>query len=260
MLPESVAGHRVGVVPGHRMLWMEGHPAVEGLARPRDLVAAQERVLAALDAADLPAGRDGGCARLDTTVTLGTPDRETGLALLAGFAVVDVPRTKPVVWGRPPETVYWTAWASGKTLARAYDKGLESNLAARGRMIRLEAQTRYTKEARRAVTDLEPAQTFTKRFTPVAEATEGLTAATFPAVADRVAELVQEGRIKPLAASRLIGYLALQGRMAMPGRTRRRYRHELRELGLVLVDPLEDPVDVDLGEALDAALAAWSDG
>lgn len=258
--PEKIAGHRVGVLPGHRMLWMEGHPAVEGLAQPSDLAAAEKRLHEAIAAANLPIGRDAGCGRLDSTVTLAMPDSSTGLAFLAGLAVVDVPRSKPAVYGRPPETVYFLSEVGGRKLARAYDKGLESKTAPRGLRIRLEAQTRYTKEARRAVNDLDPARSFSKRFTPVAEATDGLTAATFPVVADRVAELVQDGRLTTLQAEKLLGYLALQGRMPIHPRTRRRRRRELRRHGLVLVDPLEDPVDVDLGEALDAALAAWSNG
>lgn len=256
--PELIAGHRVGVIPEHRMLWMEGHPSQDGLAHPRDLPAAEHRVLAALDAAGLPTGRDAGCSRLDVTTTLAAPDQQTGLTLLAGLGLVDVPRTKPSVIGRPPQTVSWLSPTGHKVLARAYDKGLEAGLAPRGRLIRLEAQTRYTKEARRAVKDLDPAGAFARRFTPVAQAADGLTAATFPALKERVIELVQAGRLTPQQAERLIGHLAVGGRIRFPARTRYRRQRELRDHGLVMVDALADPIDVDLGEALDAALAAWS--
>jgi hypothetical protein len=256
--PQKLAGHNVGVMPGHRLLWMEGHPAEGRLASRAELPAAEQRLLEAVESAGLPTGRDAGCARLDSTATLAAPDMETGLTLLAGLGLVDVPRTKPSVIGRPPQTVTWLSPTGHKVLARAYDKGLEGSLAPRGRLIRLEAQTRYTKEARRAVIDLDPEGAFAKRFTPVAQSADGLTAATFPAVTDRVAELVTAGRITPQQAERLIGHLALTGKIALPRRTRFRRQRELRDAGLVMVDALNDPIDVDLGEALYTALAGWS--
>ena len=240
------------------MLWMEGHPVEGRLARADELPAAEGRLLEAVADAGLPLGRDAGCSRLDSTATLAAPDTETGLTLLAGLGLVDVPRTKPSVIGRPPQTVTWLTPTGHKVLGRAYDKGLEAALAPRGRLIRLEAQTRYTKETRRAVIDLDPEGAFAKRFTPVAQSADGLTAATFPAVTERVAELVAAGRLTPHKAERLIGHLALTGKIALPRRTRFRRQRELRDSGLVMVDALNDPIDVDLGEALDAALAAWT--
>jgi hypothetical protein len=57
----------------------------------------------------------------------------------------------------------------------------------------------------------------------------------------------------------MLGFLLLQG---TPGAYRRttvwRRRRELRAHGLVLVDPIEDPIDVDLAAGVEAALEAWS--
>lgn len=265
MAPEKVAGHRVGVIPGHRMLWCEGHPAVDGLAAPASLAVAEEQLLAGLSDVGMPLGRDGGVGRLDQTVTLEFGADDEGLLLLAGLAAVDVPRLKPAIYGRPPETVYLLGARSGRALARAYDKGLESGTAPRGRLVRLENQTRFGKEARmRAQVHAEapelPARLFEGRFAPVAESCHGITAATLPVLADEVRERVQDGRMTFREAERLSGYLLLGDALPVPRTTRWRRRRELRDHGLVLGDPLRDPLRVDLGGALEAALEAWSDG
>lgn len=269
--PEKVAGHVVGVIAGYRMLWMEGHPAgvvnPSNLAHTAALPAAEESLLGALADEGIPVGRDAGVGRLDLTTTLRFSDGAAGTTFLAGLAALDVPRTKPKVIGRldAPETVYRLAERSGRLLSRAYDKGLEANTAPRGELIRLEAQTRYTKEARMPVhafaqhPDIASSQ-FTRRFAPVAESADGLTAATLPVVQERVRELVTGGDITARQGERLLGYLALQGEKGVYSmRTRRRRRQELREAGLVLGNPMLDPIEVDLGDALDAALEAWSD-
>lgn len=264
--PVSVARHRVGVIPGHRILWWEGHPVVDGLGAPDALRSCERTLLDELANAGFPTGTDLGLSRLDQTVTLEFADPRAGQAFLAGLSVVDIPRLKPGTEGRPIETVHWrAAWGkSRRILARAYDKGIESGTAERGRFVRLENQTRYAKETRMSADThsdqpLIASTTFHRRFAPVAESLEGLTAATLLALRDRLIELADDGRITWLQAERLAGFLTMKSMgIELHPRTQRRRRRELREHGLVLVDPLEDPIDVDLGEALDAALAAWA--
>lgn len=257
---EPVKGHVVGIAPAHRMLWMEGKPVVDGLARPTMLSVAEDRLLGALDDASWPLGEDGGVARLDQTVTLRFADGREGQTFLAGMAAVDLPRTKPATYGRPPETVYLLAEKSGRKLARVYDKGLESNTAPRGELIRLENQTRYTKDKRLPVMALQnfpiAAETFERRFAPVAESVDGLTAATLPVLVDELRDRLSDGRLSHRAVERLSGYL-ITGGAGYPATTRKRRRRELRANGLVLANPLEDPIEVDLGQALEEALAAW---
>jgi hypothetical protein len=263
-LPEKIAGHTVGVMPGYRMMWAEGHPSQEGLASAANLAQAERTILASLDAANLPVGRDAGVGRLDQTVTLRFDRPAEGIAFLEGVATVDVPRTKPAVYGRPAETVYLLGAASGHVMARIYDKGLESGTAERGQLIRLENQTRYSKTARmRAAMHAESpdrvAAKFASRFAPVAESLDGIHAASMPLLAEHLAAKVRAGDLTSRQAERFAGYLLLSGtRGSMSRTTRWRRRRELRQHGLVLTNPLNDPVDVDVGAAVDAALAAWT--
>jgi len=260
-LPDKVAGHRVGVLPGHRMLWAEGHPAVEGLAPPATLHRAEQQLLDALADAGLPVGRAGGIGRLDQTVTLEFDDPREGLCFLAGIAAVDVPRLKPAVYGRPPETVYLLAEKTGRKLARVYDKGVESNIAPPGRLVRLENQSRFGKQSRMSSETISSPEVsealFKARFAPVAASCEGLTAATLPVLAEHLRERVRDGKMTAREAERLGGFLLVGGEgYSRPTRWRR--RRELREHGLVLADPLTDPIEVDLAEGVEAALAAWA--
>lgn len=261
---EKIEGHTVGVLPGHRMLWIEGHPEVDGLAAPRSLADAERRVLDGLQGVGYPIGTDAGVGRLDQTVTLRFEDPREGSAFLEGMAWVDVPRCKPAIYGRPVETVYLLGERSGRTLARIYDEGLKHRTAERGRLVRLENQTRYTKPtrvraAKHAESPLAPIH-FKQRFAPVAESAHGLHAVTLPVIRERVQAMVREGDLTNREAERMLGFLMLGAEGARyPRRTLYRRRREVRRHGLVMVDPLADPIDVDLGEALNEALRAWSD-
>jgi hypothetical protein len=260
----KVGNHFVGVLRSHWMLSIEGHPAVDGLASPAALGKAEDRVLGEISDLGVPLGRDAGVGRLDQTTTLEFANPLEGRAFLEGLARVDVPRTKPAVYGRPVETVYLLGQSSGKVLARVYDKGVQTNSAEPGRFVRLENQTRFTKQARiraKVHSDVPEfvSEKFRRRFAPVAASCEGLHAATAPVVAERLGDLVSEGAVSYREAERMLGFLLLQG---TPGAYRRttvwRRRRELRAHGLVLVDPIEDPIDVDLAAGVEAALEAWS--
>jgi hypothetical protein len=170
---------------------------------------------------------------------------------------------------RQPETVEFLAPRTGKKLARTYDKGVER--AARGdfaraepagSLVRMEAQNRFRKDARMRAEVLADNPDITEglfrgRFAPVAVSSEGLTAATIPILREHVVEMVQAGAIKGTVAERLVGFL-MTGGLGLTLRTRQRRIRELRDHGLVLLDPMRDPVSVDLGASLDEALGAWS--
>lgn len=266
---QKVEGHAVGVLPDRRMLWLEGHPAVDGLAAPRTLQEAEERVLRGLHDLGLPSGRDGGLRRFDSTATLRFAEPAQGLAFLAGMAGVDPPRMKTAVYRGVfghPETVYLIGpGRSRRVLGRCYDKGIESGRAPRGELVRLECQTRLQKDAAQyftaeAMTKHEQlvGHHFQHRFAPVALSADGVHVATAPVLADRLAQLSSQGRVTPAAAERLAGYLLVGERLPLSDSTRKRRRAELRRHGLVVADAMRDEVGVDLGAALDAALEAWS--
>ncbi|HLY48037.1 MAG TPA: hypothetical protein VKR21_02475 [Solirubrobacteraceae bacterium] len=252
----------MGVLPGHRMLWIEGHPAVEGLAHPATLAEAARDVLGAVGELGFPLGRDAGVARADGTVTLAFVEGHQGLAVLQGVAALDFPRSMPVVWGHPPQTVY-IANESGRGMkARVYDKAVEALSGHPGTLVRFENQARYDKSLRRAVEEVDLPHVrdrFQTRFGPLAKSAAGLTVASLPVIAARVHERIMAGEVPRREAERLLGFMALHqaGDRGYPRRTMFRRRRELRDRGLVLADDFFEPVEVNLGETIEAALAAW---
>lgn len=271
--PERVVGHRLDFWPGHRLLALEGHPAVEALGDPAELVDAREAVLRGLDDHGLPRGDDGGIGRLDLTTTLDFGDPQRGLVFLSGLATVDVPRRQLEIrrapGNGPVQTVAFRGPSGRSILSRAYDKGVEraargdlDRSAPAGSLVRLEGQNRFARSARMRAevfaTNPETCEAlFNARFAPVAASAEGLTAATTEVLVDELRERVRTGTVKPAAAERMIGFLGLQG-IGLSRATRARRRKELREHGLVLADPLSEPVSVDLAEGIEAAVEAWS--
>ena len=209
LVPEPVGGHRIGWDGGIGMLYAEGHPAAAlgrtGLLQPGHLPDAYVELVTAMQEASIPvppgdrAGvlmdsenvllghrSDGfaGVRRLDATVDLETRSGAEGLALLAGVAALvrDSPGKSDIWYGddRGVETVYLLGRAGRKILGRWYDKGLESGLAARGRLIRPEDQRRFTKDSRRGVDELLGGyvrERFQRRFYDLWRSSEGVTVA-----------------------------------------------------------------------------------
>jgi hypothetical protein len=256
--------HVVGVLPGYRMLFAEGHPAVEALAHPSTLSEASRGVLDSIEALGFPLGRDAGVGRADGTVTMAFEDGNQGLAVLQGVAALDFPRSMPVVYGKPPQTVYIAGERTAERKARIYDKSRESLLGPPGSRVRFENQVRYVKDNRRAVSDVDlehVRRRFEMRFGPMARAAAGVKVASFPVLAAEVADRIDRGEMRHQEAERLLGFMALHQagrRRGVPGRTLRRRRAELRAHGLVLADDFFEPVEVNLGDTLEAALAAWT--
>jgi hypothetical protein len=212
----------------------------------------------------------GGLRRCDATVDLDTGSRSRGLAILAGVAAVatTTPRSQAEVRFATDgtgavETVYLRGYSGIKILGRWYDKGLESGVAPRGERVRAEDQRRYPRGHRRGVHELEASYVrskFQQRFYPLWQATKGVTVAGPLVLADRLADLVDEGEISSRKAELLAGYLVLQPRGVCQKRsTTYNRRKELRELGLVVADGVLEEVEVDLHEVLEEALEspAW---
>ncbi len=101
---------------------------------------------------------------------------------------------------------------------------------------------------------------FQQRFYPLWQATKGVTVAGALVLADRIAELVEEGEITGRQAELLAGYVVLQKRgVRLTRSTTYNRRKQLRELGLVVADGCLEEVEVDLHEVLEEALEspAW---
>lgn len=213
----------------------------------------------------------GGLRRCDSTVDIAAGSRARGLAILAGVAgvVTTAPRAQAEVrfakdGSGAVETVYLRGYAGVKILGRWYDKGLESGAAPRGLVIRAEDQRRYPKGHRRGIEELEASyvkRQFQQRWLPLWQATKGVTVAGALVVADRIADLVDEGELSARRGMQLAGYVVLQRRGVRPSRsTGYELRKRLRELGLVVADGVLEEVEVDLHEVLDEALESpsWS--
>lgn len=290
VLREKVAGMTVGYFTGPQMLWAEGHAANEeaGLANHAQIVNAvarvehelQERMFPVLapalasertvqgSLAAATTGR-GGVRRMDATVNLEFPTSEQGIAALCGFAAVmrDRAGKNSIHYGpdRRPETVYHLGRGGKQKLGRFYDKGLESPQLgfSRGRLIRAEAQRRWTSGARPDVVAMidDPwiAQRFKKRFETVWKATKGVTVAGTMPIAGRLNDLVASGEITALQAERLAGHLLLSRVAGRSGAgisraTMYRRETELRELGIVYGDGVLEDVEVDLTEVVEQVL------
>ena len=302
LLPDAVGGHRVGWDASTGLLYAEGHPAAEGLCLPGSegvgLQPALDALVAALLEADVPVppgisraamdfAYDGDCGgyvahvlgdrvgfagirRCDTTLDLAAGSTAEGLAILSGVAAVAARpgggTTAELRFGLDGrvETVYMRGRSGRKVLGRWYDKGQESGLAPRGRLIRPEDQRRYPKAARRAAVELTAAYVrgkFHQRFVPLWRASKGVTVAGPVVLAEKLLEAIDAGAIGAREAESLAGHLLLttaSGRRGAGVSRATRYRREakLDKLGLVAAHGVMQEVEVDLHEVMEQALDA----
>lgn len=286
LYPDKVLGrYRVGWYPSG-LLYAEGHAAPDAaLCSAADLPARGLEVLDALRELGAPVldrvrwrdmtadGSPGwaGLRRVDATVTLRARRRSEGLALLAGVAACmrDAPGYGVPWFGpdRAVESVSLFGYSGGRLLGRWYDKGLESGRAGRGLLIRGEDQRRWGKLHRRDVDDLEPGvlrDSFRRRFYPLWKASRGVTVAGPVVLAEKLIELVAEGRVGANEATALAGHMLMVcagGRRGAGVAKRTMYRREsrARELGLSVADGVLEEVEVDVSSVLEAALEteAW---
>jgi hypothetical protein len=188
---------------------------------------------------------------------------------LAGVASLPLPRVKTQVirevGGRRVETVYFRGTSGKRVLGRWYDKGIESGTAGRGLHIRPEDQRRFPKQARLSLDAVASGtyvrDAFVRRFEPLWRAAKGVRVGGATELAERIAELLDEGEITPAEAKAVAGYLLLEGVGGCRQSRAQEYRDRARcrRHGLVLADGVLDQVDVDLGEILERALDsdAW---
>lgn len=285
LLSQVVDGHRVGWMSDLALLWAEGKAAGEAVLPPTDLELRYWALVRALQESGVPLpgglarrefahpgmpGLDeqagaGGLRRLDLTVDVSFADPVEGRAFLAGVAALG--RVLP---GRQAEvrcatdgsgaieTVYVRGRAGKKVLARCYDKGVQSGLAGRGELVRLEDQRRWPRELRRSVEELQPTYLrglWHRRWLHLWRASNGVIVAGPAVLADRLADLVVAGEVTQAEAERLAGFLLLQSRGVAHSRaTVYRRRQRLRELGVLLGDGVLEEVEVDVHQVMERAL------
>jgi hypothetical protein len=270
LLPDPVAGYRVGWFPEPGLVFAEGRPGGEALTPAPAAPAALRRLCDALADLGIPVAASPcpGLRRLDIAADLWTDSAVEGLALLEGIAAASLGAGKLAAYRaeRRTESVLIKSRA-GRTLARVYDKGAQRSAAPAGRWVRFEAQWRFPRGARPAPEHLGAAQLrhrFARRFEPLWQAAGGLRLAAPAALAERIGEAVGDGRLAPSRARTLAGYLLLSATGVPQGarRTTNELERECRELGLAasLLDGADRQVDV--ARVLDECMApeVWSGG
>jgi hypothetical protein len=261
---EQLDGWKLGAIPGLGLTWAEGHPAPGALAGAEATVEAAARVREVVHG-HFEVVEDRGVARSDQTVTQAFERPQEAKAFLAGMAAVQLPRCETTRRGHPVHSVSWSHAKGARKLARCYDKGMERGGEA-FKFGRLEDQRRYPSGARPIPEALDEGflrGRFENRFGPIRKAVEGVRAATFPVVAQAIADEARYGFRDVREAERLAGSLVLLSGGAGEAYKRSTFynrRAELREAGFVVVDDLVEAVEVNLGDVVEAALEAdgWS--
>ncbi len=267
MLPEPIVGHRVIWEEAHSLLRAEGHPSGDkkDLCAVAGLPAAALRLMEGLAnlGIEVPTEQGAfyesehqwlGVSRLDSTVNFETDGCAHGLSLLAGVSAAEPtawfePVTRREAGGRGIKQVHWTGQRG--IVARVYDKGLESQAAPRGELLRFEAQTRWPGPSRRELGELTPdyvAQVHRQRFAPLYRATEGVKIVTTDRAGEHLARFVAEERITPGQAVQAAGQLLLaQAGQKVGSRTSQwRRRRLVADLGLVLGEDGQQQQEIDL--------------
>jgi hypothetical protein len=183
---------------------------------------------------------------------------------MAGVAAMEFPRLEGTRRGSPVHSVWWTGEKSATIKNRAYCESFKVEGREPFERVRLEDQRRFPNGHRPPLeVAADPAfqrQKFLRRFEPMRKAVDGVRAASFPVIAQEIADQVKYGYRPVAEAERLAGALVLlNGGAGDTYRDTRRatyYRRqaELREAGFVVVDDFMEPVEVNLGHELDRAL------
>jgi hypothetical protein len=269
---ETVPGQRFSIdldepwvvdpLPAFGMVAVEGNPVGGGLWTPAEVLsrgaAVKEFIADNLGSAD-----ERGVSRQDVT-TSRRYDPSLGQAFMAGMAAIELPRMEATRRGTPPHSVWWTGQRSARINARVYDEAFKVEGRESFERIRLEDQRRYP-AARRIALDVaaDPDYQrgrFMRRFEPMRRAVDGVTAASFPVIAQALADEVKYGYRSYTEAERLAGSLVLFGAGVRPSKgqsTLYRRRSELRAAGYVVVENFMDPVEVNLGDELEETLAGF---
>jgi hypothetical protein len=248
----------VDPLPAHGLVAIEGNPAGGALWSPDELQAVDVELQAHVD--ERLGLVDGvGVSRLDLTTSRRFAPTE-GRAFLAGMAALELPRLEATRRGTPVHSAWWTGEHSATIKCRVYDEAFKLETREAFERIRLEDQRRY-RAAERPPLDVaaDPEfqrQAFLRRFEPMRRAVDGVKAASFPVVAQAIADEFRYGYRSLRESERLAASLVLLTGGAREGYARSTFykrRAELREAGYVVVDDFMEPVEVDLGGELERA-------
>lgn len=258
----TVAGHTIGYHAGPQLIWIEGHAgSKDRLAHDAELPQKADRLRESLAELGIHTCGPARVSRLDTAVTQKFAEPLEGCAVLQGLALLNVPRCKPLVIGRPPETVGLININGKRTLARSYDWGLHRKTCQRGTIVRMEAQDRFSRKQQSSAEDVAPGfakEQFRKRFVPVWQAAKGMTVAGYPVLLRTMEARLRRGEMNSRQCERMAGYLVMEmagvAGSVYPRSSFYRRRAELRDLGFVLADDLMEPVSVDISAVLEQAL------
>jgi hypothetical protein len=264
LLPEPVAGYRVGWFPESSLVFAEGRPSEEGLTGAGDLQRAMRRLRRSLVDLGLPVAGvpSGGLRRIDVAVDFCTESSAEGLALLEcvgssspGAGKVAVYRSERCV-----ESVLVKTRA-GRTRGRLYDKGAQSGGVSRGHWLRFEAQWRFPRGARPRLEEVDGSilrDHFWRRFEGLWQAAGGHRVGGLAAVAERIEGAVGSGQLLPSRARSIVGYLLLSAAGVPQGAKRTTYEleRECRELGLSVSLLADQERSVDVARVLEECFVA----
>ncbi|MBK5218883.1 MAG: hypothetical protein JJE35_03730 [Thermoleophilia bacterium] len=263
LLPEPVAGYRVGWFAEPGLVFAEGRPGGGSLCAAAELAAAAARLDHALEDLGLPLASvpSAGLRRLDVAVDLWIDSAAEGVALLecVGAASFGAGKLATYRAERRVESVLVKSPA-GRTLARLYDKGAQTGAAPLGRWLRLEAQWRLPRGSRIALSEVDSAflrERFAARFAPLWLAAGGFRLGGLAALAERIEGAVSSGQLLPSRARSIAGYLVL-GAAGIPQgakRTASELERECRELGLSVALIEAGERRIDIATVLDECLA-----
>ncbi len=264
LIPESVGGYRVGwfVHPG--LVFAEGRSG-ETLCAAAELSDALRRLDSALEDLGVPiaGGARAGLRRLDVAVDIRIDSATEGLALLECVSAASLGSRKLVAYRAQGcvESVLINSRA-GRTLARLYDKGVQSAAAPRGHWLRLEAQWRLPRGQRLDPSEVDPAllrERFARRFDPLGQAAGAFRLGGVEVLTERLSAALTSGQLAPSRARSLAGYLVMRSAGMPQGASRTAYEleRECRRLGLslALLQPGEQR-QIDLVAVLAECLAA----
>lgn len=277
LVEKSPSGARVMAWPDYGVVKIEGRlgAAVDGNPHSHRLATRDELRVAdqamALQLVELlavePTTTVAGVGRYDLVTERDFENPTEGIQLLRAMRALCPPRCKLKIHstrdGRV-ETVAVVTERGGRTIFRAYDKGVESGTAGPGERIRFEAQVRRPSANRQtavetAAGDLRSA--FGRTIEPFMEGTP-VTVTSPSGVVDQVAEQLAAGNLSATKAENLIGAAELlrrygRGIYGKDSRSARRLR-ELKKAGVAVDDELPEGATVPVSALLAAALEEWS--
>lgn len=253
---------RIDPMPGLGMVGVEGNPAAGALWSPAELLdrAAEVREFVH-DSLEVTA--DHGVSRLDVT-TSRRFETAQGRAFLQGMAALELPRLegnrRPNVG--QPRSIAWTGARTAAIKCRVYCESFKIAGREVGQQVRLEDQRRFN-GGRQLPLDVaadpeHQRRLFMRRFEPMRKAVDGVKAMTLPVMEQALADEFRFGYRGLRETERLVTAAVLLRAGAADGysrATRYKRRAELRRAGYVVVDDLVEPVEVNLGDELEAALS-----